>query len=579
MHAAQPQVPEEARQTGVLTAVPRGWLDRAQALLARADAQRGWVEVGQRQTTLCPEQWWHTMHAWTARRSFMRSIWRIDVEDALGALTPVPAVANAKVEEACGTSPPSRSWCLRRLQRKQPVHCHYGQEGDDGEYDATASLTVDMLEWAMHEVGSSAASIQRCVFGMVLPEALSSLQGYFPFTYPRSWMYAFTYAAAEGGKGRISFAAIPLEFQLFIPAGLTATEAAALPIVAAREMPQEHLEKGALKVLGMCHKWGVCHEPQGLAMAPEEAWAAGYDGPAPERRLPFDVLVPEVEFRIEYNRLKRIYGKDWVAKWPEQTDPQKFVYEEIAIAAYLLSVWRLEREKDPGGCALQTFCDVGCGNGFLTFLLIMEGHQGWGVDVFSRGLWNEYPPHVRACLEVCALEPGRWKAVVRAPVLEDEGIETGYSASSSSSEEEEGETAAEHEEMTEEQTVELFGELVGGGFFSDEEPDDEAAAAVGGMEDEGGSKQLLPANVAASASDPSSAVTGCGGATNVRESKPRTATRSSLRRPPAVTPAEDLTAVLGTASTAGDGACLSSCNVDTSTAFWRCVVIDLPSLF
>lgn len=65
------------------------------------------------------------------------------------------------------------------------------------------------------------------------------------------------------------------------------------------------------------------------------------------RRMTFDVLVPEEEYRTQYNRLKDKYGRRWVEAWPEQTDPQKFVYEEIGIAAYLLCVWRRERAADP----------------------------------------------------------------------------------------------------------------------------------------------------------------------------------------------------------------------------------------
>jgi hypothetical protein len=65
------------------------------------------------------------------------------------------------------------------------------------------------------------------------------------------------------------------------------------------------------------------------------------------RRVTFDVLVPEEEYRLQYNCLKDRYGRMWVESWPEQTDPQKFVYEEIGIAAYLLCVWRLERAADP----------------------------------------------------------------------------------------------------------------------------------------------------------------------------------------------------------------------------------------
>jgi hypothetical protein len=31
--------------------------------------------------------------------------------------------------------------------------------------------------------------------------------------------------------------------------------------------------------------------------------------------------------------------------WTEKTDPLKFVYEDIAIAAFLISLWEFEREQ------------------------------------------------------------------------------------------------------------------------------------------------------------------------------------------------------------------------------------------
>ena len=37
-----------------------------------------------------------------------------------------------------------------------------------------------------------------------------------------------------------------------------------------------------------------------------------------------------------YERLKNAHGQKLVASWPEKTDPSKFVYEDLAIAAYLL---------------------------------------------------------------------------------------------------------------------------------------------------------------------------------------------------------------------------------------------------
>lgn len=35
----------------------------------------------------------------------------------------------------------------------------------------------------------------------------------------------------------------------------------------------------------------------------------------------------------------------------------------------------------------QTFVDLGCGNGLLTFLLVSEGYDGFGVDIADRKIW------------------------------------------------------------------------------------------------------------------------------------------------------------------------------------------------
>ncbi|XP_050345499.1 probable tRNA (uracil-O(2)-)-methyltransferase isoform X2 [Nymphalis io] len=67
-------------------------------------------------------------------------------------------------------------------------------------------------------------------------------------------------------------------------------------------------------------------------------------------------LVPIEEYYIKYNDLKLRYGKEMVKIWPECTDPTKFVYEDIAIATYLLLLWKKDNK-------LQSFVDIGCGNG------------------------------------------------------------------------------------------------------------------------------------------------------------------------------------------------------------------------
>jgi hypothetical protein len=34
-----------------------------------------------------------------------------------------------------------------------------------------------------------------------------------------------------------------------------------------------------------------------------------------------------------------------VESWQESTDPQKFVFEDVGIAAFLVAMWELEREE------------------------------------------------------------------------------------------------------------------------------------------------------------------------------------------------------------------------------------------
>uniref|UniRef100_A0AAG5D768 tRNA (uracil-O(2)-)-methyltransferase n=1 Tax=Anopheles atroparvus TaxID=41427 RepID=A0AAG5D768_ANOAO len=96
------------------------------------------------------------------------------------------------------------------------------------------------------------------------------------------------------------------------------------------------------------------------------------------------------EYNSLFHELKQKYGLSMVSIWPECTDPQKFVFEDIAIAAYLLMLWRKER-ADTGEDKLQSFVDIGCGNGLLVYILASEGHRGYGIDLRKRKLWDLYP--------------------------------------------------------------------------------------------------------------------------------------------------------------------------------------------
>jgi tRNASer (uridine44-2'-O)-methyltransferase len=80
----------------------------------------------------------------------------------------------------------------------------------------------------------------------------------------------------------------------------------------------------------------------------------------------------------------------------------QFVYEELAIAAYLISLFEAERGENQ---LKQSFVDLGCGNGFLTYLLMEEGYTGKGIDISKRGIWDLYPDHVSQCLVQETIDP------------------------------------------------------------------------------------------------------------------------------------------------------------------------------
>ncbi|XP_056658348.1 probable tRNA (uracil-O(2)-)-methyltransferase isoform X1 [Monodelphis domestica] len=112
-------------------------------------------------------------------------------------------------------------------------------------------------------------------------------------------------------------------------------------------------------------------------------------------------LISLMKYSQIYQELKEKY-KEMVKVWPEVTDPEKFVYEDVAIATYLLVLWEEERAKK-GVTEKQSFIDLGCGNGLLVHILSNEGHPGRGIDVRKRKIWNMYGPQTQ--LEESAIRP------------------------------------------------------------------------------------------------------------------------------------------------------------------------------
>ncbi|XP_066269984.1 probable tRNA (uracil-O(2)-)-methyltransferase [Branchiostoma lanceolatum] len=117
-------------------------------------------------------------------------------------------------------------------------------------------------------------------------------------------------------------------------------------------------------------------------------WSEQTAGPG-RRRV--QALVPLDRYNVLYQQLKRRHGRRMVQIWPDvtTTDPEKFVYEDIAIATYLLLLWEEERGRLGLG-EKQSFVDLGCGNGLLVHILAQEGHPGKGIDVRKRTTWDIY---------------------------------------------------------------------------------------------------------------------------------------------------------------------------------------------
>ncbi|KAI9293707.1 DUF1613-domain-containing protein [Neoconidiobolus thromboides FSU 785] len=105
-----------------------------------------------------------------------------------------------------------------------------------------------------------------------------------------------------------------------------------------------------------------------------------------QKRVYHDVIIDKIKYQDNYlkNKDKFLY---WVKNWPENTDASKFVFEDIGIATFLNLLF--ERPS--------TFIDLGCGNGLLVHLLNQLGHQGQGIDLVKRKIWDLFKEDKLIC--------------------------------------------------------------------------------------------------------------------------------------------------------------------------------------
>lgn len=122
-----------------------------------------------------------------------------------------------------------------------------------------------------------------------------------------------------------------------------------------------------------------------------------------------DNVVPRHLVQDTYARLKTLYAKDLCDRWVEKTEPSKHVFEDLAITAFLIELWRLMYDIEPPKEKTNTtkqekatgfpgFVDVACGNGVLVYVLLMEGYPGCGFDARRRKTWSIFPASVQEVL-------------------------------------------------------------------------------------------------------------------------------------------------------------------------------------
>ncbi len=104
------------------------------------------------------------------------------------------------------------------------------------------------------------------------------------------------------------------------------------------------------------------------------------------KRVQHDTLISQARVQDTYQNLKKKYARSLVTGWLESTDPNKHVFEDLGIAAFLMELWKDMYGSDP----FPGFVDIGCGNGLLVHLLNREGYRGWGFDARSRKSWLQY---------------------------------------------------------------------------------------------------------------------------------------------------------------------------------------------
>lgn len=174
------------------------------------------------------------------------------------------------------------------------------------------------------------------------------------------------------------------------------------------------LSRTALKLMEIVHKHSRGNH-------------AGY-----KKRVHHDQIIAQKTFQDTYAYLKGKYAKELINGWVEQTPPEKHVFEDLGIAAFIIELWidmygpgsdsekkgtagpavddgvniiEMEEKREQAKQNFPGFVDIGCGNGLLVYILNAEGWQGWGFDARKRKTWDTFPPQYVDKLKELLLVP------------------------------------------------------------------------------------------------------------------------------------------------------------------------------
>lgn len=96
-----------------------------------------------------------------------------------------------------------------------------------------------------------------------------------------------------------------------------------------------------------------------------------------------NALLDKESYFYTYRGIREDLGRPMVPGWTENSNPEKTIFEDCGIAAYIQELITSGLLPKP-----HKFVDIGCGNGVLVHILNKIGMSGYGVDVRQRKIWK-----------------------------------------------------------------------------------------------------------------------------------------------------------------------------------------------